>query len=138
MANSTTLYTLPDGRTAVDVTLNKTLALSDCGVVQNVIADAITITLPPTSAGASFTVKNGGAPITSGGAAGARANKSVLVTIAPNASDKIQGLQFTAADNKAALNTKTTSQIGDELRITGDGVDGWLVNNARGTWVRAA
>lgn len=135
MANSTTLYTAQDGRTQVDVTLNKTLALSDCGVVQNVIADGLTITLPATSAGACFTIRNGGAPV-NGAPVGTGANKSVGLTIAPNSIDKIQGLQFTAADNKSANNALLTAKVGDQIQLVGDGVDGWLVQGARGTWSR--
>lgn len=137
MANSTTLYRGQDGRTWVDVTENKTLALSDCGIVQNVLTDAITVTLPATSAGASFTVRNGGvAP--SGAAAGAVSDASCLVTIAPNASDKIQGNAFSAQDNKAALNTKATARVGDELQLVGDGVDGFNIVKVIGVWARAA
>lgn len=136
MAN-TAAYTLPDGRLAVDVTANKTLALVDAGYVQNVITDAITITLPATTAAASFTVRNGGALVNTSGPAGARSGKSVLVTIAPNASDQIAGNNFTATDNKAALNTKATSGIGDELRLTGDGTNGWIISQIKGIWARA-
>lgn len=138
MANSTTLYVGEAGRTQVDVTENKTLALSDQGVVQNVITDAITITLPATAAGNTFTVRNGGVAASSAVGAGTGASASVLLTIAPNASDKIQGLQFTAADNKAVLNTKATSNVGDEIQLVGDGVDGYNIVRARGTFVRAA
>lgn len=52
---------LADGRQYVDVTSNKTLAATDAGVVQNVIVDGITVTLPATANGLSFTVRNGGA-----------------------------------------------------------------------------
>jgi hypothetical protein len=138
MANSTTLYTGADGRIQVDVTENKTLALTDCGVVQNVITDALTITLPATAAANSFTVRNGGVPASSGVGAGTGAGGSVLVSIAPNASDKVQGLGFSASDNKAINNTKATSNVGDEIQLVGDGVDGYNVVRAKGTWVRAS
>lgn len=137
MANSTTLYVAPDGRTSVDVTENKTLALTDQGIVQNVITDAITVTLPSTAAGSTFTVRNGGVP-KSGAPAGTGDDFSCLVTLAPAAADKIQGNAFTAADNKAALNTKATARIGDELLIVGDGVDGWNIIRVKGVWARAA
>lgn len=137
MANSTTLYVGQDGRTQVDVTENKTLALADCGIVQNVITDAITVTLPATTAGAAFIVRNGGVP-KSGAPAGTGDDFSCLVTIAPNASDKIQGNAFSAADNKAALNTKATARIGDEMALVGDGVDGYNVMRVKGVWARAA
>ncbi len=136
MANSTTQYVGSEGRQTLDVTENKTLDLTGCGVVQNVITDAITVTLPATSAGAYFIIRNGGAAITSGGPSGATSDASVLVTVSPNASDKIQGNGFTAADDKDALNTKATAKVGDEIRIVGDGTDGWLITHVKGTWVR--
>ncbi len=137
MANSTTLYRGQDNRTWVNVTEAKTLALADCGIVQNVIADNVTVTLPATTAGAQFIVRNGGvAP--SGGAAGAVSDASALITVAPNASDQIAGNAFTAADNKAALNTKATARVGDEIKLTGDGTNGWCVSEVKGVWARAA
>lgn len=138
MANSTTLYVGDSARNQVDVTENKTLALSDCGVVQNVITDAITITLPATAAGNVFTIRNGGVPASSGLGAASGGDFSCLVTIAPNASDKIQGYQLTAADNKALLNTKATAKVGDQVLLVGDGVDGYNIQTIRGTWARAA
>lgn len=136
MANSTTIYRGQDNRAWVDVTLNKTLTLADNGIVQNVVADGITVTLPSTTAGAYFIVRNGGTQVTSGGARGAVSDGSVLVTVAPNAIDQIAGLGFTAADNKAALNTKATSRVGDQMTFVGDGTNGWNVGPTNGTWVR--
>lgn len=137
MANSTTVYQLSSvaGLQAVDVTENKTLTLADQGIVQNVKTDAIVVTLPSTSAGATFYIRNGGVTAVPAGASG---DGSVLVAVSPAAADKIQGLAFTAADNKDALNTKTTSRIGDYLKIVGDGVDGWNVVENRGVWTREA
>lgn len=140
MANSTTLYTGADARVQVDVTENKTLTAADCGIVQNVITDAITITLPAMKDGLIFRVRNGGVPASSGIGAGSGADASCLVTVAPNASDAIEGLAFTAADNKAALNTKATAKVGDFIEVmAGNSTassDGWTVTAARGTWAR--
>jgi hypothetical protein len=144
MANSTTLYTGSEGRITVDVTENKSLVAADAGIVQNVIADALTITLPTSAAatvGATFIVRNGGVPASSGVGAGTGAGGSALITIAPGASDGISGLAFTAATNKAALNTKATSNVGDELVLVGSGVTSaaaWFVQRAKGLWARAA
>ena len=143
MANPTTLYTLPDGRRAVNVTENKALVAADAGIVQNVIADAITVTLPTSAAatvGANFTVRNGGVPATNG-AAGTGSDGSVLVTLAPVAADGITGAAFTAATNKAALNTKATSKVGDEINVQGSGLTtaaAWFITNHKGIWARAA
>jgi hypothetical protein len=122
-------------RQSANVSVDTTLTLADCGVVQNVIADGKVITLPATTAGACFTIRNGGVPVTSG-PAGTGSNKSVLVAISPNASDKIQGNGISASDNKDLLNTKATSSVGDEVTLIGDGTDGWLISNVVGTWVR--
>jgi len=130
-------YTNTDGQTAVDVVANKTLALADCGIVQVVKLDAITITLPATVAGAYFRIVNGGVPVSSG-PTGTGSNGQVLVTVAPNASDQIAGLGFTAADNKAALNTKATANVGDFIELVADATNGWVVTRAKGVWARAA
>lgn len=137
MANSTTIYQGKDGRMWIDVDAqSKTLTLADCGLVQNVTIDAITITLPATTAGASFTVRNGGTHPSSG-PKGAVADAAVAIVLAPNSADKVQGAGFTAADNTHVTNTKATAHVGDEIRLTGDGTDGYLVNNITGTWVEA-
>src|ERR1035437_6334193 len=115
----------------------KTLAVADNGVIQNVVADAIVITLPATVVGYCFTVRNGGAPKTSS-AAGTGDNGSVLVSVAPNASDNIAAGSQTAADNKAYNNTKATAQVGDYITLVGDGVNGWMITEYKGIWLRAA
>lgn len=143
MANSTTVYRGQDGRMWVDVTENKSLVAADSGIVQNVIADAITLTLPTSAAatvGATFIARNGGVPKTSG-PAGTGDNGSALVTLAPVSADGITGNAFTAATNKAALNTKATSQVGDEIQVVGSGVTSaaaWFIQSVKGTWVRAS
>ncbi len=124
-------------RQSVNVTSNKTLTLADQGIVQNVQADGITITLPSTSAGATFVIRNGGVPV-SNGPTGTGANGSLLAAVSPAAADKIQGNGLTAADNKDLLNTKATSQVGDEVTLVGDGVDGWNIQEIIGTWQREA
>ncbi len=128
---------LNDGRQAVSVVANKTLALTDCGTVQNVQADAITITLLATIAGAFFTIRNGGVPIV-GGPAGAVSDQELTITIAPNASDQIAGLGFTATDAKSAINLKATAKVGDEISLVADATNGWVVTSAKGTWSRQA
>lgn len=122
-----------------NIDTSKTLTAADSGLVQNVIADAITITLPATVVGMCFTIRNGGVPKTSA-AAGTGDNGSVLVKVAPNASDQIAGLAFTAADNKAAQNTKATAQVGDFITLMGDGTAGvgWNVVASKGIWAREA
>lgn len=108
------------------VTGNKTLDEGDMGVAQVVTADA-TITLPATSAGACYTIINGGQGSTDG---------TIAVNVSPAAADKIMGNGFTSADNKDAINTN--GNYGDMLEIVGDGVDGWKIRRVVGTWTREA
>lgn len=137
MANSTTLYTLPDGRIAVDVTEAKTLAITDQGVVQNVKYDNAVITLPATVVGYDFTVRNGGVPKTSG-PVGTGDDGSAKVSVSPNSADLIAGMQVTAADDKDFINTKATAKVGDELRLIGNGTTGWNVQSVKGIWAKEA
>lgn len=137
MANSTTLFQLADGRMAVDVTENKTLAIKDCGVVQNVITDGLTITLPSTVVGYKYTFRNGGVKATNGPTRSG-SDATVAVTVSPAPADLIAGMEVTAADNKDFVNTKATAKIGDELEIVGDGTNGWNVTNVKGIWAKEA
>lgn len=107
------------------VSANKTLAEADFGVVQVVTGG--TITLPSTSAGAQVIVANGGQGSTDG---------AVTVTVSPAAADKIMGNGFTSADNKDVINTLGAG--GDYIRLVGDGANGWVIAESRGTWTREA
>lgn len=137
MANPTTLYRLNDGRLAVNVTENKTLADGDSGVVQNVITDGVTITLPATALTFAFTIRNGGDAAT-GAPAGSAADGSCAIIVAPNASDLIHGMQMTESDADTLTNTKATSKIGDEISLIPNGTDGWTISGMRGTWAQTA
>jgi len=137
MANPTTLFTLPDGRRAVNVTENKTLAAVDGGVVQNVITDGITVTLPSTADGLVFTVRNGG-DNPSGAPAGAVSDGSMAVNLSPAAADLITGVLATPVDNKDLINTKATARVGDEVTVAGGDVNGWNITSIRGIWAREA
>jgi len=114
---------------SVDVTANKTLAIADCGIVQNITATGKTITLPSTAAGLSFTIRNGGAGDSDG---------EITLNVSPAAADKISGGPTgTPTDNKDLINTSGRGAI-DELQLVGDGVDGWVVVRSSGTWTREA
>lgn len=134
MANTTTPAKMNDGRMGLTIDSAKTLADTDCGLVQNVIKTA-TITLPATVVGYDFIIRNGGAADT-GTPTGAGYDGTVTITVAPNALDKIAGNAFTATDNKAAINT--LGNVGDEIQLVGDGVNGWMCTKVIGTWTRAA
>lgn len=131
------MATLNDGRQSVNVTGNKTLAITDQGIVQNVVADGAVITLPSTVVGYSFTIRNGGDTAT-GTPSGSASDGSALVAVSPAALDLIAGNGFTAADDKDALNTKATAKVGDEISIVGNGTTGWNITSVKGTWAREA
>lgn len=138
MANSTTPYRLPDGRMAVDVTENKTLAIKDQGYVQNVVADGLNITLPATVVGYNFTVRNGGDAST-GAPVGSGSNESAIVKITPDAADLIAGIELTASDADSINNTKATARVGDEITLIGNGTTGWNVAApVKGVWAQIA
>lgn len=103
------------------VTGAKTLDDGDSGIVQNVTATA-TVTLPATVVGTSYIIRVGA--------------DSITVTVAPNASDKIAGNGFTAADNKALI--FTNQPRGSYVQLAADGVNGWFVQRISGTATRAA
>lgn len=113
-------------RQSEDVTGAKTLDAADSGVVQNVTASA-TVTLPATAVNLVYTIRNGGDGETDG---------AVTVTVAPAAVDQIVGNGFTAADNKAAINT--LGRPGDEITLIGNGAGGWNVASVTGVWTRQA
>ena len=104
---------------------DKTLDAEDCGKTLIVIADAKTITLPATVVGYYYRIVNG---VADGGA---------LVTVDPNGSDNIEGIDYTGADGGAATNTKATAKRGDFIELIGDGDAGWYVVKCAGTWVIA-
>ncbi len=54
----------------------------------------------------------------------------------PNASDKIMGNGFTAADDKDAICSAATDRVGDAMTLICDGVDGWYIESVTGTWAR--
>lgn len=139
MANPafSTRYQLPDGRWAVNVTENKTLAAADSGFVQNVTAANVTLTLPATATVGSWTILDGGIPATSG-PAGALTGPSAP-KVDPNASDTVAGFNVsgTAADGKYLYSS--TAKIGDEITITNTGAtDGGIVTRSKGDWTREA
>lgn len=136
MANSTTLYKGKDGRTYVDVILNKTLVAADSGIVQNVIAAGVTITVPATVVGLRYIIRNGGTPINSKGPVGAVGDGLTVLTL-PTGTDGFTGNAFTAAAGKGANNN--AGNFGDEIGIFGTGVNsavGWTIEYTKGTWVR--
>ncbi len=111
------------------ITASKTLTYNDSGKVFLVGTDALTITLPPTKIGVRYTFVNSGA------------DDAVLITVSPNASDKIIGtiaaVVMTASDDGDLTNTKSGANKGDWATIVGDGSAGWYIVGGDGVWAGA-
>ena len=111
------------------VTESKTLNYGDSGKVFLVGTDALVITLPATKAGVRYTFVNSGA------------DDAVLITVSPNASDKIMGtiaaVSMSASDDGDLTNTKSGANKGDWCTIVGDGSDGWYIIGGDGVWAGA-
>lgn len=130
-------YRLPDGRYAVNVDSAKTLTAADSGIVQNVIAASVVVTLPATAVVGTWTIRDGGVAATSA-AAGAIANPA-YPSVDPAAADTVAGFNVsgTAADGKYLTNT--SGRVGDEIRISNTGAtDGGVVTASIGDWTREA
>lgn len=142
MANPafSTRYKLPDGRIAVDVTEAKTLTAADSGIVQNVTASGVTVTLPATATVGTFTVRDGGVAST-GGPAGAITSPA-LPKVDPDALDTIAGFNVSGAtaDGKYLYNTEANgAKPLDEVTIMNTGAtNGGVVIDAKGDWLREA
>ena len=111
------------------VTASTTLSYGDSGKVFLVGTDALVITLPATKAGTRYTFVNSGD------------DDAVLITVSPNASDKIIGtiaaVSMTASDDGDLTNTKSGANKGDWVTIVGDGSDGWYIVGGDGVWAGA-
>lgn len=108
------------------ISLDKTLDAEDSGKVFFVDTDAKTITLPAIEGMAGIKIVNIGA------------DAAVLVSIAPNAIDMIEGPDITAADAKKILNTKATANRGDYVVLEYGDANGWVITEKRGIWAREA
>lgn len=125
------MYPTYYSRNIVNRSTGFTAATTDAGTVQNFTVDGLTATLPAVAAanvGLTLTFRNGGAN-----------NGDVGFTVAPNAADSMNGLGFTAANGKGAINTKATARPGDEITVVSSGstgAGGWYITNAVGTFAR--
>ena len=115
------------------ITASKTLNNGDSGKVFLIATDALVVTLPATQAGVRFTFINSGA------------DGNNIITLSPNASDKIMGSISNAAadsvcsasDDGDLVNTKATANKGDRVTLIGDGSDGWYIAEGVGIWAGA-
>lgn len=107
-------------RTKEDISASTlTTDIQDCGKVLNFTATCV-VTLHATAAGQSLWFRVGADGIT--------------LTLSPNASDKIQGVDITAADNKDIV--FTSQPIGSYVNLISDGVDGWNIAAVKGAFTR--
>lgn len=108
------------------LTANKTLDAQDVGKVMCMNSDAKVVTLPATVAGMRFIVAN------------IAADGGALLSISPNANDKIMGPDIAGTDDKDQQNTKATQDRWDFMELVGDGTDGWFIEQYKGTWTEEA
>jgi len=112
------------------LTASKSLVIGDSEKTFLIGTDALTMTLPATSAGVRYKFINSGA------------DANNIITISPNASDMIQGsfnhgggrVVLSGTDDKDLVNTKASAKTGDSLVIVGDGVAGWYIEECTGVW----
>jgi hypothetical protein len=115
------------------LTDNTTLTEDQSDGIFGIATDAKVITLPSTKAGLLYRIVNMGATTNN------------IVTISPAAADGISGTFTLAATvvvdagvvNKDIVNTKATSQCGDNVLLLGTGVAGtkaWIALTSEGIW----
>jgi hypothetical protein len=112
----------PNLLNVVTKTTDYTVTDAESGTTFAIATDAKVFTLPATVRGLTYTFVNTGA------------DAAVLLSVSPNANDKIMGGGLAATDNKDAQNTKATAKKYDYITIVGDGVDGWVITDKQGIW----
>lgn len=95
-----------------------------CWVTITGATAALTVTLPSTVAGVKYTFIK------------ATNTTAADLRIAPASVDKFIGVGITALDGKVYASEGSADAVGDLITIVGDGTDGWLVVDERGTWAR--
>lgn len=103
-----------------------TLDIEDNGKIFFVTADAGIITLPAVAVPTFCKIVNIG-PF-----------GTVLLSISPDANDKIRGPNLAGTNNKDLLNTKATARRGDSVEIVVGDADGPFVSSMRGIWATEA
>lgn len=124
--------TVEDGGAVVmpvrEVTVNTTLDASESGLIVLAGAADLVITLPSTAAGLSFTFILENAALSTG----------TGLSISPAAADAINGNGLTSVDNKDLILAGSGDREGDMVTLVADGVDGWYITSAIGTWSKEA
>lgn len=101
-----------------------TLTAHDSGGVHVMAAADKVFSLPATAEGLEYTLVTGLASSTTG------------LSVSPAAADMLIGNGFTPANDKDAVNTQATENLGDYVRVVGDGEAGWYITGVVGTWAR--
>ena len=127
-----------DGRRAasIDVSADRTVTVSDSGLVLNQTADGKVTTLPDaTSAmpGFRIAVRLAGVKSTNG-PAGAVSNASQGHSISPHSSDKIVGYGQAGVTNKDMIMLAANMNVDDYVILVCNGVDSWYVQEASEGW----
>ncbi|MEM3062193.1 MAG: hypothetical protein QW303_01415 [Nitrososphaerota archaeon] len=105
------------------LTANHTLSTTDSGraIFVSTSGGVVTLTLPATVLGVNYHII-------------VDTDSSNALNISPNAADKIVGLDSGGVDNKDLI--LAAPKKGDYVKLLGDGVDGWFVQEASGTFTR--
>lgn len=127
-------YQLPDGRYARDIDTSFTVAAEDSGLVLNVVANSVTVTLPATATQGVWTIRDGGVPVANGPTGAV--TKASVVTVDPNASDTLAGLNAEGTEQDGKYYKNTGGDIGDEITVINTGAtDGGLILSTKGDWI---
>lgn len=122
-------FSAPAQQLTKEITANYTATLADSGRTIVCNGNDLIVTLPAADARS----KNFQLTVVSGQVGG-----SIGTRVSPVAADQIRGLDFTAADNKDAINTVGTMRVGDSLTLYCDGSLGYVIRGSSGTWAREA
>lgn len=106
------------------LTGNATLTVGDSGTTFLIGAADLVVTLPPTVKGVRYRFT-----LTSAGL-----SSSTGLSVSPDSNDKIMGNGLTGVNNKDLILGGGGDREGDSVEIEGDGVDGWFINTAIGTF----
>ncbi len=107
---------------------NRSMRSEESGAVFLVTAPNLVLLLPPTSPDLSYTFVLGVGGLSAG----------TGLSISPRLNDKIMGNGFAPQDDKDALLAGAGDREGDSITFVGDGIDGWYITAAVGTWSREA
>lgn len=103
---------------------NTTLTAADSGTTFLIAAADLVITLPATVKGVRYRFTMTAAGLSAG----------TGLSLSPNSNDKIMGNGLTGVNNKDLILAGGGDREGDTVEIEADGVDGYYINVAIGTF----